>query len=367
MTSRRNFMTTAAAASAAVAAGSASAQAQAPIKLVFQSAFPKTEMLHSFAEMYVEKVNAMALGRLEIQLFAAGTGQVVKAFDVLDAVQEGKIDGGLAYPSYWTDKIPALGLLGDGPCFGMNADMVMSWYKYGGGQELIGEAYQAVRPQVKSILCVPFPTQPLGWFKNPVSSLKDMKGLKYRTAGLSIPLMKKLGVDAKPLPGGEIGQALKDGRLDAAEFNNVTSDSQLGLQKSVSVCMLQSFHQASAVFELLLSKKMLAKLPPDLQKILEITAECISSEAQLRLMDLNAKSYDELSRTGVQFMKTPSVILQAQLNAWDEVAIEQAQKDATFKKALKSQQDFAARAVQWKQDVDVDYRIAYDHYWTRRI
>jgi TRAP-type mannitol/chloroaromatic compound transport system substrate-binding protein len=369
MNSRRNFIATTAKTAAAVAAvgttGSAMAQT-APIKMVIQSAFPKNEMFHSFCELYAKKVMEMSGGRLDVELIASGKGAKVKAFDILDATSEGKIDAGIGNPSYWTDKAEVAGLWDTGATYGMNSELMMAWHKHGGGQQLRDEMYKSVGSSVKSILFMPMPSQPLGWFKNSISSLKEIKGLRYRTTGLSGKIFEKLGAKVMSTPGGEILDAFRTGKVDAAEFNNTTSDQQLGLNTVVSICMLQSFHQASGMMEVLFNNKFMEKLTPDLRQILEIAAECVSSDGTLRQLDLNAKSYDELSRTGTQFLKTPSALLQAQLNAWDEVVAEMSAKNPLASKIVTSQRTYAEMILPWKEDVEVDYTMAYDHYWTRR-
>jgi len=319
-------------------------------------------MFHSFAKLYAEKVSLMSGGRVVIDMIPADKDAKAKPSEVLEAVHSGKIDGGFAIPSYWQSKAPASGLWEAASAFGMDSTMMLTWHKHGGGAALLDEIYKGIGADVKSILCVPMPAQPLGWFKKPISNSKEFKGLRYRSEGLAGAMMKQLGAEIKSIPDADIAAALRDGSVDAAEFNNTTSDLQLGLHKAAKYCMLQSFHQASGLMEVLISNKVLSGLPSDLQSILQFAAEALSADAAARQIDLNAKSYQEMIQGGTQFVRTSKLILQAQLIAWDKVFSEMSLKDPMFAKVLDSQRAYARRIVRWRQDVEVDNRIAYNHY-----
>src|SRR5262249_22045460 len=150
------------------------------------------------------------------------------AFDLLDAVNKGTLDGGHGVVAYWYGKEAALALWGSGPAFGMDPNMLLSWHYYGGGKELLNEIYWNFNMNVVSFLYGPMPTQPLGWFKKPVGKAEDLNGLKFRTVGLSIDIFTALGAAVNALPGAEIVPAMDRGLLDAAEFNNASSDKVLG-------------------------------------------------------------------------------------------------------------------------------------------
>ena len=90
--------------------------------------------------------------------------------------------------------------------------------------------------------------------QEPVSKVEDINGLKFRTVGISIDVFTGLGAAVNALPGGEIVSALDRGLLDAAEFNNASSDRVLGFPDVSKVCMLQSYHQNAEQFEILFNK-----------------------------------------------------------------------------------------------------------------
>ena len=247
---RRRFLKTAAA--GAVGAGAMAAPMVSNAQtttLRFQSTWPAKDIFHEYAQDFAKKVNDMAGSRLKIDVLPAGS--VVPAFQLLEAVAKGTLDGGHGVVAYHYGKNSALALWGSGPAFGMDPNMVLAWHYYGGGEALLVEIYKSLNLDVKSFLYGPMPTQPLGWFKKPIANVADLKGLKYRTVGLAVDVFNELGVAVNPLPGGEIVPALDRGLIDAAEFNNASSDRVLGFADVAKNCMLQSFHQSGEQFEIL--------------------------------------------------------------------------------------------------------------------
>ncbi len=364
---RRNFLAKAAgtaAGTAAIAFPSISV-AQSPVTLRFQSTWPAKDIFHEFAQDYAKLVNDMSGGRLKIDVLPAGS--VVKAFDLLDAVNKGTLDGGHGVIAYWYGKNSALALWGSGPAFGMDANMLLAWHEFGGGKALLDEIYKSLNMDVVSYMYGPMPTQPLGWFKKPVTKAEDMKGLKFRTVGLSIDVFTDMGVSVNALPGGEIVPAMDRGLLDAAEFNNAASDQVLGFPDVSKVCMLQSFHQASEQFEILFNKKRLEALPADLRAIIANAVPAASAEMSWKAIDRYSTAYQEMQeKQGVKFYKTPDAILKAQLAAWDKVAGKKAEENPMFKKVLESQRAFAKRTAKWQNDTTVNYRMAYDHFFGKK-
>ncbi len=361
--SRRSFLKKAAvgAAGAAVAAVPTIHVAQSPITLRFQSTWPTKDIFHEYALDFAKKVNEMSGGRLKIEVLPAGA--VVKAFDLLDAVAKGTLDGGHGVVAYWYGKNTALALWGSGPAFGMDANMVLAWHYYGGGRALIDEVYKNLNLDVVSYLYGPMPTQPFGWFKQPVSKVEDMKGKKFRTVGMSIDIFNGLGAAVNALPGAEIVPAMDRGLLDAAEFNNASSDRALGFPDVSKVCMLQSFHQCSEQFEILFNKAKFQALPQDLRSIVDYAVQAASADMSWKAIDRYSQDYVEMQqKQGVKFYKTPDAILKRQLEVWTDVMKKRGDENPMFKKVLDSQRAFAARAARWQNDTNVDYRMAYNFY-----
>ncbi len=330
----------------------------------FQSTWPAKDIFHEYANDFAKKVNDMAGGRLKIEVLPSGA--VVPAFQLLEAVNKGTLDGGHGVLAYHYGKSPALALWGSGPAFGMDPNMVLSWHTYGGGKALLEEIYASLGMQVVSRVYGPMPTQPLGWFKKPIAKVADMKGLKYRTVGLAVDVFTELGTAVNPLPGGEIVPALDRGLIDAAEFNNASSDRVLGFPDVVKNCMLQSFHQSGEQFEILFNKTKYDALPAELKSIIDYAVQASSAEMSWKAIDRNAKDYDEMKKAGIKFYKTPDAILKAQLEAWDKVIAKKSSENAHFKKVLESQREFAARCGRWQNDYMVDFKMAYNHYFNKK-
>ncbi|MEW6589510.1 MAG: TRAP transporter substrate-binding protein [Pseudomonadota bacterium] len=365
--SRRNFLGAAAASATGAAALGfpAVVKAQAPVNLRFQSTWPAKDIFHEFAQDFASKVNAMSGRELRIEVLPAGA--VVKAFDLLDAVSKGTLDGGHGVVAYWYGKNSAVALWGSGPAFGMDPNMVLAWHYYGGGKELLDEIYKGMNLDVVSMLYGPMPTQPFGWFKRPVTSVDQMKGVKFRTVGLAVDLYKDMGAAVNPLPGGEIVPAMDRGLLDAAEFNNASSDNLLGFPDVAKVCMLQSFHQASEQFEVLFNKKKYDALNAEHKAIIKHALEASSADMSWKAIDRYSKDYLEMStKKGVKFYKTPDAILRKQLQSWDNIMKTKSAENPMFKKVLDSMRAFAGRAARWQNDTNVDYKMAYNHFFGRR-
>ena len=291
-------------------------------------------------------------------------GAVVPAFQLLEAVNKGTLDGGHGVVAYHYGKNSALALWGSGPAYGMDPNMVLAWHYYGGGKALLEDIYKAINMDVVSYLYGPMPTQPLGWFKKPVSNVNQLKGLKFRTVGLAVDVFKELGVAVNPLPGGEIVPALDRGLIDAAEFNNASSDRVLGFPDVAKNCMLQSFHQSGEQFEILFNKGKYNALPQELRSIIDYAVQAASADMSWKAIDRNSKDYIELkTKDKVNFYKTPDSILRAQLDAWDKVVAAKAKENPHFQKVIDSQKAFASRAGQWQNDYTVDFKMAYNRYF----
>ena len=359
---RRKFLAGAGAAGAGALAFPMIAKSQSVTNFRFQSTWPAKDIFHEYANDFAKKVNDMTGGELRIEVLPAGS--VVPAFGLLDAVSKGTLDGGHGVLVYHYGKNAALALWGSGPTFGMDANMLLSWHKYGGGAALLEEVYKTVGADVKSYVYGPMPTQPLGWFKKPITKIEDMKGMKFRTVGISIDMFTAMGVSVNALPGGEIVPAMDRGLLDGAEFNNASSDRLLGFPDVAKICMLQSYHQNAEQFEIMFNGPKYRALAPKLRAILDHAVEAASADMSWKAVDRYSKDYAEMqTQQGVKFFKTPDAVLRSQLRVFDEVVNKKAAENPLFKKIVESQRAFAARAVKWDLETNVQRRMAYDHYF----
>jgi len=265
---------------------------------------------------------------------------------------------------YHYGKQNALALWGSGPGYGMDANMLLSWHKYGGGKELLAKLYASIGANVVSFPYGPMPTQPLGWFKKPITKAEDLKGLKYRTVGISIDVFTAMGAAVNALPGGEIVPAMDRGLLDAAEFNNASSDRVLGFPDVSKVCMLQSYHQNAEQFEITFNKSKYDGLPEKMRAIIAMAVEAASADMSWKAVDRYSKDYIEMqTKDKVKFYKTPDSLLQKQLEVYDAVVAKKSAENPLFKEIVESQKAFADRVVRWDMDTNVGRRMAFNHYF----
>ncbi|MBF8288119.1 MAG: C4-dicarboxylate ABC transporter, partial [Candidatus Rokubacteria bacterium] len=343
---RRGFLKGAAVAAGAAAATLAFPQvsrAQTTV-LKMQGSWGAKDVFNEFAEDYVKRVNEMAGGRLKIDYLVGGA--VVHPFQVQDAVHGGQLDGAHTVTVYWYGKHKAASLFGTGPVFGFNANEGLGWIHNGGGRELFNELLNDImKRDIVSFFVMPMPTQPLGWFKKPVKSMADMKGLKYRTVGLAADLFQAMGLSVAQLPGGEIVPAMERGVIDAFEFNNPTSDRRFGAQDVAKNYMMGSHHQATEYFEIMFNKRKFTALAKEQQAILQYAAEAVSSANEWKGMDYYSKDLQELiTKDKVNVLRTPKDVFAAQIKAWDGL-IEVLGKDPFMKKVMDSQKAWVKRVV----------------------
>jgi len=361
--SRRKFLKT----GAAVAAGGAAAVAMpniasaAPTVLKVQAAWGGGIFLEN-AKSYVSRVHAMAGKDLKIDLLSVNS--VVKTSQMQDAVHRGVLDGAHYVPAYWYSKSTAASLFGTGPCFGWSAQEMLGWIHYGGGMDLFNELMGTLGLNLVSFFNSPMPAQPLGWFKEQITDVSQMKGLKYRTVGLAANVMQEMGLSVVQLPGGEIQPAMKSGLIDAAEFNNPTSDRDFGMQDVSKHYHLASFHQSQEAFEITFNKKKFNSLSKEQQNILRYASEAENSNFYwnntLRYADdlIKLKTED-----GVKVHRTPDSVMSAQLKAWDVVVGQIADKDPFFAKVVESQKVYAKKVMGYLLLNSPDYGLAYKHYF----
>jgi TRAP-type mannitol/chloroaromatic compound transport system substrate-binding protein len=360
-TSRRKFLMAAGATGAATIAMPQVSRAQTAT-LRMQTSWPATDIFTDMANQYVTRVNEMAGGRLKIDLLHGGA--VVHPFQVLDGVHGGQIDAAHTVTVYWYGKHKAASLFGTGPVFGFNANEGLGWIYAGGGKELFEELQtQIMKLNVKSFFAMPMPTQPLGWFKKPVTKAEDLKGLKYRTVGLAADLFQSMGLAVAQLPGGEIVPAMERGVIDAFEFNNPTSDRRFGAQNVAKNYLMGSHHQATEYFEIMFNRTKFNSLPKEQQAILQYAAEAASSANEWMAMNQYSKDLQDLiDKEKVNVARTPQAVFDTQIKAWDGLIATLGQ-DPFMKKVMDSQKAWVKRVVFYNMMNATDYKGAYNHHF----
>ena len=316
---RRYFLRGAAVATAATVAAPAVVKAQGPISMRWQSTWPSKDIFHEYANDFAKKVNDMTGGDLRIEVLPAGA--VVPAFQLLDAVSKGVLDGGHGVVVYHYGKQTALALWGSGPAYGMDANMLLAWHKYGGGKELLEKLYKSIGANVVSYVYGPMPTQPLGWFKKPVTSVERLQGpaLPHRRhLGRRVPGHGRRGHRAarRRNRGGDGPQGCSTRPSSTMPPRTASSASPTSPR---SACCRATTRTPSSSRSCSTSGRFDA-LPATMRAIIANAVEAASADMSWKAIDRYSKDYIELQQKDkVRFYKTPDAILQRQLEVFDSV------------------------------------------------
>jgi TRAP-type mannitol/chloroaromatic compound transport system substrate-binding protein len=292
----------------------------------------------------------------------------VPAYDVLDSVHKGVLDGAHSSPAYYVGKNRAAALFGVSPSpFGMDAWDYVGWIYDGGGLELSREFYQQVMKQ--NLVSFPLTSagpQALGWFKREVKDWADLKGIKCRQTGISAEVFSKSGMATVNIPGPEILAAGERGVVDCAEWVGPSDDTIIGFHTVWKHFYTQSFHDLS-VLELVINGNVWKSLSPDLQAIIQSATVESTLRAFYRRNRLDAAALEEMvTKHGVTVHATPEDILKKSLVSWDEIAKEEAAKNPFFSKVYQSQRDYASKVVTARRITNPPYKFAADHYFPEK-
>lgn len=308
-----------------------------------------------FQELFLDWkafVEEMSGGRIKID--ALPVNAVTNIATAIDAVHSGTLDGAHHVPAYYYGKDHAVSLMGTGPMMGMSGQMWLGWYYRGGGEALFQDLVQRkLKLNVVSLFHMPMQNQPLGWFRTEIKGPDDFKGMKFRTVGLATGIYAGLGASVVSVAGAEVASALDRGTIDAAEFNNTTSDTVYGLPDARKVLMTQSYHQPSEILEISLNKTKYDAMPKDLQAIMKYAAWAESANGEWKFFDRNSKDYAALLGKGITIKAAPQSVRDAQLKAWDTVIATESANNPEFVKILDSQKAWAQRIFPWASTVNI--------------
>jgi TRAP-type mannitol/chloroaromatic compound transport system substrate-binding protein len=355
----------AAAAIAAALSFGANAQAPAAKSIKVQSSWPASLTIQDHLRIIADRVDKLSGGQLKIEALAAG--QIVPPFEVLDAAHKKVIDGWHSISYYWVGKSPTTALFAGPPGgpFGMDHMDYLGWLYVGGGLDMWRDFYQN---DLKLNLIVwpahPSSPQAFGWFKKPLRSVADFKGMKCRQTGLNAEIYAKLGQAVVNMPGGEIVPAAQRGVIDCAEWVGGVEDLRLGLPGVFKYHYTPGMHENNSIGEFGLNLDVWKSLNPQQQAIMNVVINDAFIAWLTRWQKQNADAIEEMiKKHGVQIRRTPPDILIASLKAWDEVAAEHSKKNATFKKVYESQREYAAKVVPAKRYMHPPYSFAANYYW----
>lgn len=318
-------------------------------RLKIQTAVPTASIYFDLMKRFADRVDKMSNGRLKMEVLPDGA--VVNAFEILDAVDKGVVDGGFAWTHYWSGKNTAAALFSNpaaGGGTGMDQMSHMAWLMQGGGNALYEKLFdQGLKVNIKPFMMQPMGPDPFGWFKTPITSIEDMKKLKYRSPpGLTGEIFKEMGINAVAMPGGEIVPAAQRGVIDAAEWIGPADDMILGFHTVFKHYYLQGLHQSSDVGEFLLNKTAWNKLPADLKAVVEGAVMATIAETYTFNVHRNAVALDKLKNEHkVTVHDTPKEFFSAFLKATNVVYDREAGRNPLFNEVLESQRTFAKTVV----------------------
>jgi TRAP-type mannitol/chloroaromatic compound transport system substrate-binding protein len=355
---RRSLLRAVVAATAAVSLSIGTAHSQAPVRIRIQTAVPSASIYFELLKKMGDRVDKMSAGRVKMEMLPDGA--VVAAFEILDAVDKGVVEGGYAWTHYWSGKNAAAGLFSNpmaGAGVGLDQLSHVAWIFEGGGYDLYRKLYKDVlKVNVEPIFVQPMGPDPLGWFKRPIASAEDFKKMKYRAPpGITGEIFKEMGVSAVALPGGEIVTSAQRGVIDAAEWIGPADDLNLGLQTIWKHYYLQGLHQSTDIGEIIINKSVWDKLSPDLQEIIRTAAMASMTETYTYNVYRNAQAIVKLrNEFKVEIHDTPKDFFPQFVRATNVVLDRYAAKDAFFKEVLDSQRNFAKTVVpSWTKILDL--------------
>jgi len=341
------------------------AQAQQQVSLKMQAVWPASLTLYENFLDFAQRVSKMSGGQLKIDTMPAG--QIVPAFEVLDATHKKVLDGAHSWGGYWVGKNKTSILFTGGPggTFGMDFIDAMGWFYNGGGLALLQDFYQKeLKLNVVALPNAPYGPQAFGWFKRPIKNLADFKGMKCRQTGIAAEVWQRLGMQTVNMPGGEIIPSAQRGVIDCAEWVGGVEDLRLGFQNVWKYHYTPGMHENVTIGELLINGDVWKTLKPEHQEIIKSAANETFLIWWAKWQRQNAESLRELQeKHGVRILRTPPDILIAFLKEWDKLAAEESAKNPFFKKVLESQRKYASVVVPAKRFYFPPYSFAANYYW----
>jgi len=353
------------AAAFAVSAGAQQPAAPAVKNLKFQSTWPASLTLQDNFKYWAERVDKLTRGEVKIEAMAAG--QIVPAFEILDATHKKVIDGGHGVAYYWVGKNKTATLFSATPAgpFGMDHFDFLGWLYEGGGMDLYWEFYR----DILKLNVVAFPVggsspQAFGWFKRPIKSLADFKGMKCRQTGIVAEIFQRMGMQTVNMPGGEIVPSAQRGVIDCAEWVGGIEDLRLGLPQVWKYHYTPGMHESNSMLEVIINGDVWKGFTPPQQEAVRSAVSESFLRWGVRWQKQNADAIEEMrTKHGTQILRTPPEILVEFLKTWDKIAAEESAKDPFFKKTLESQRVYAAKVVPAKRFMFPPYSFAANYYF----
>src|SRR5262245_37075329 len=336
-----------------------------PVTLKMQATWPASLTLYENFTYFVERVGKVSGGTIKIDAMPAG--QVVPAFEVLDATHKKVLDGAHAWSGYWVGKNKTAILFTGGPggTFGMDYIDVMGWMFNGGGLELYQEFYQKeLKLNLVVLPILPSGPQAFGWFKRPIKNLADFKGMKCRQTGMAAEIWQRMGMTTVNMPGGEIIPSAQRGVIDCAEWVGGVEDLRLGFHNVWKYHYTPGMHENVTIGEVLINGDVWKGLKPEQQELIKTVASETFVIWWAKWQRQNADALKELQeKHGVRVLRTPGDILVEFLKTWDKVAAREGAKGPVSKKTEQPQRKNASLVGPAKRFMSPPYSFAANYYF----
>ena len=292
----------------------------------------------------VDQILRASAGQLRFEIFEPG--EVVPAFNIVDAVKDGKVEAGYTWLGYDQGKLPASVLFGAVP-FGFEPWAFTAWWYEQGGRELATELYTPLG--VHPILCGVIGPETAGWFRDEIHSLDQLIGLKIRFAGLGGKVLQRLGASVTMLPGGEIFQALEKGAIDATEYSLPVVDQKLGFDRVAKNNYFPGWHQPFTAAHLVVNQSAWRELGAAGRSLVELACTAGVIRNLSRAEALQGAVLRGFGAKGVNALSLSPEILAELRRVTQQVLADEAARDVDFARILASQQAFAAEYSHWRK------------------
>jgi TRAP-type mannitol/chloroaromatic compound transport system substrate-binding protein len=318
--------------------------AQAAVRWRLASSFPKSlDTIFGSAETFSRAVKELSGGRFEVSVHAAG--ELMPAFGVVDAIQNGTIEMAQTAPYYFTGKNPIFAF-GCAVPFGLNARQMDAWMEHGNGRKLMDAFY--AQYNIKSESAGNTGTQMGGWYRKEIKTVADLKGLKMRLGGgLFGETMAKLGVVAQNMPAGEVYQALEKGTLDATEFVGPYDDEKLGFNKVAPFYYYPGWWEGGAELEFFINTKAYQALSAENKAIVDAATKVAARDMTAKYDAMNPQALKRLVAAKTRLMPFSKDLMDAGWKAAMEVFAEHEAKSPDFKKIHQDMRAFQRDQLLW--------------------
>jgi len=302
----------------------------------------KVDILGTSGKRFEQAIQDATDDRFQIRFYDPGA--LLPGINYADAVAQGSVDAAWGTPGYVVGKVPALAFYASVP-FGPAPGEYLAWMRYGGGLEIYEDIYKSIG--LKGVFCMVTGPEASGWFRKPVESLDQLKGMKIRFAGLGARVMEKFGVSTQLLAGGDVYPALELGAIDATEMGMPSLDESYGLANVAKHYYFPGWHQPTTMFDIAMNPAAYDKLPKSFKNALQTVCDASILQTYVDGEAKQAAALKRIQAKGVTLQQWSPQMLQQIEKAWLEVAAEESAKDATFKRVWDSYRTFREEYAVW--------------------